>query len=52
MIYRILNAILAEKYTTPAKRIHYSVLDKTKIKKIGDKVPYWRDTLEKILLVS
>ena len=34
-------------YPTPAARPHYSVLDKTKIKKTYDiEVPYWEDSLE------
>ena len=33
-------------YPTPAKRPHYSVLDKTKIKQtLGIEVPYWEDSL-------
>jgi len=33
-------------YPTPAKRPHYSILDKSKIKKTFDiKIPYWRDSL-------
>lgn len=34
-------------YPTPAKRPHYSVLDKTKIKTVyGIEVPYWEESLE------
>ena len=34
-------------YPTPAKRPHYSVLDKTKIKNIyGIEIPYWEDSLQ------
>ena len=34
-------------YPTPAKRPHYSVLDKTKIKQTyGIEVPYWEESLE------
>ena len=34
-------------YPTPAQRPHYSVLDKTKIKKTyGIEVPYWEESLE------
>ncbi len=41
-------------YPTPARRPHYSVLDKTKIKKVyGIEIPYWeeslKDCLEKIV---
>ncbi len=33
-------------YTTPAKRPHYSVLDKTKIKQVyGIEIPYWEESL-------
>ena len=33
-------------YPTPARRPHYSVLDKTKIKKVyGIEVPYWEESL-------
>lgn len=33
-------------FVTKAKRPHYSVLDKTKIKeKLGIEIPYWRDSL-------
>ncbi len=35
-------------YPTPAKRPHFSVLNKTKIKKdFNIEIPYWRDSLEK-----
>lgn len=34
-------------YPTPARRPHYSVLDKTKIKKVyGIEIPYWEDSLK------
>ena len=36
----------SEEYPVPAARPHYSVLDKTKLKKIyGISVPYWEDSL-------
>ena len=36
-----------EEYPTPAKRPHYSVLDKTKIKEIYSiEIPYWMDSLQ------
>ena len=36
-----------EEYPTPAKRPHYSVLDKTKIKNTYHiEIPYWMDSLE------
>jgi len=41
------NAIETAQYPTPAKRPHYSVLNKSKIKnKLGIVVPYWRDSLK------
>ena len=34
-------------YPTPAKRPHYSVLDKTKIKSVyGIEIPYWEESLQ------
>lgn len=37
-------------YPTPAHRPHYSVLDKTKIKKVyGIEIPYWEDSLKDCL---
>ena len=34
-------------YPTPATRPHYSVLDKTKIKKTFDiEIPYWADSVK------
>lgn len=37
-------------YPTPAKRPHYSVLNKSKIKTdFNIKIPYWRDSLEKCI---
>ena len=39
-----------EEYPTLAKRPHYSVLDKTKIKKIyNTEVPYWEDSLKEAM---
>jgi dTDP-4-dehydrorhamnose reductase len=40
------NAIPTSEYPTPAKRPHYSVLDKTKIKQLGVEVPYWKEALK------
>ena len=38
--------ITSEAYPTPAKRPHFSVLDKTKIKtSLNIKIPHWRDSL-------
>ena len=37
-------------YTTPAKRPHYSVLDKTKIKEVYHlEIPYWEESLEECI---
>ncbi|XOV92871.1 MAG: dTDP-4-dehydrorhamnose reductase [Bacteroidota bacterium] len=42
--------ILTEAYPTPAKRPHYSVMDKQKIKSIFDlKIPHWRESLKECL---
>ncbi|MEY8849461.1 dTDP-4-dehydrorhamnose reductase [Psychroserpens sp. XS_ASV72] len=41
------NPIHTEDYPTPAKRPHFSVLDKSKIKKTFNiSIPYWRDSLK------
>ncbi len=41
-----IEAVLSNEFKTRAKRPHYSVLDKSRIKKnFGIKVPYWRDSL-------
>lgn len=40
----------SEAFVTKAKRPHYSVLDKTKIKKtFGLSIPYWRDSLNQCI---
>ena len=40
------NPLHTEEYPTPAKRPHYSVLDKTKIKETYHiEIPYWMDSL-------
>lgn len=42
--------IVSEEFPTPAKRPHYSVLNKSKIRNIFDcKIPYWRDSLKKCI---
>jgi len=47
------NPITSDKYTTLAKRPHYSVLNKDKIKKKYNlSIPYWRDSLERCLHLS
>jgi len=39
-------------YPTPARRPHYSVLDKSKIKRLYDlEILYWKDSLKRCLLV-
>jgi dTDP-4-dehydrorhamnose reductase len=44
------NPLHTEEYPTPAKRPHYSVLDKTKIKNtFGIEVPYWEESLKKCI---
>lgn len=45
-----INPIETYQYPTPAKRPHYSLLNKAKIKKeFGIKIPYWKDSLDKCL---
>lgn len=42
-----LNPIKTEEYPTPAKRPHFSVMDKSKIKNTFNlQIPYWRDSLK------
>ncbi len=42
-----INPINTDQYPTPAKRPHYSVLDKEKIKKAYQlQIPYWRNSLK------
>tara|TARA_R110001592_G_scaffold351175_3_gene648172 strand:+ start:4845 stop:5714 length:870 start_codon:yes stop_codon:yes gene_type:complete len=44
------NPIETKEYPTPAKRPHYSVLNKSKIKKyFGVEIPYWRDSLKECI---
>ena len=44
------NAIETKDYPTPAKRPHYSVLNKAKIKQTYHlAIPYWKDSLKKCL---
>ena len=48
----IINPIETKDYPTPAKRPHYSLLNKSKIKKDFDIIiPYWKDSLDKCLKV-
>jgi dTDP-4-dehydrorhamnose reductase len=45
-----INPIETKDYPTPAKRPHYSVLNKTKIKNdFGIEIPYWKDGLHDCL---
>jgi len=47
-----INPIETVEYPTPAKRPHYSLLNKSKIKKeFGIIVPYWKDSLDECLKV-
>ncbi len=47
-----INPIETFQYPTPASRPHYSLLNKSKIKKDFDIIiPYWKDSLEKCLKV-
>lgn len=44
------NPLHTEEYPTPARRPHYSVLDKTKIKKTYKiEVPHWEESLEECI---
>jgi dTDP-4-dehydrorhamnose reductase len=44
------HPIPSEEYPTPAKRPPYSVLNKSKIKRIFNiEIPYWRDSLAKCI---
>ena len=44
------NPIETKEYPTPAKRPHYSLLNKAKIKKEFDiAIPYWKDSLDECL---
>jgi len=45
------HAIESKDYPTPAKRPHYSVLNKAKIKQTyGVTIPYWKEALQRCLL--
>ena len=48
----IINPIETVEYPTPAKRPHYSILNKSKIKKIYNiEIPYWKDSLSKCIKI-
>jgi len=43
----IVNPVLSDLFPTPAKRPHFSVLNKSKIKdNFGIEIPFWRDSLK------
>ena len=45
------NPIETKAYPTPAKRPHYSLLNRSKIKdKFNITIPYWKDSLDKCLV--
>lgn len=45
-----IEPIETKSYPTPAKRPHYSLLNKTKIKEtFGVEIPYWKDSLDECL---
>jgi len=46
-----MNPIESNQYPTPAKRPAYSVLSKEKIKSVGIKVPYWKESLAQCLSI-
>jgi len=44
------NPVLSDQFPTPAKRPHFSVLNKTKIKETyGIEIPYWSDSLKECI---
>jgi len=46
----VINPIETKDYPTPAKRPHYSLLNKAKIKKeFNITIPYWKDSLTECL---
>jgi len=48
----IINSIETKDYPTPAKRPHYSLLNKSKIKQeFHITIPYWKDSLDECLKV-
>lgn len=45
------NPVLSDQFPTPAKRPHFSVLNKSKIRNnFGIEIPYWRDSLKDCIL--
>jgi len=48
----VINPIETKEYPTPAKRPHYSLLNKSKIKeRFKIEIPFWKDSLDKCLKV-
>ena len=46
----VINPIESSAYPTPAKRPHYSLLNKAKIKEeFNLTIPYWKDSLDECL---
>lgn len=44
------NPVLSDQFPTPAKRPHYSVLNKAKMREtFGVEIPYWKDSLKKCI---
>jgi dTDP-4-dehydrorhamnose reductase len=47
-----INPIETFQYPTPAKRPHFSLLNKSKIKStFGIEIPYWKDSLDECLKI-
>ena len=45
-----LNPILTKDYPTPARRPHFSVMDKSKIKSVFSlTIPHWKDSLKECM---
>ena len=45
-----LNPILTKDYPTPARRPHFSVMDKSKIKSVfGLTIPHWKESLQECM---
>ncbi len=48
----VVNPITTDQYPTAAKRPHYSVMNKEKIKRdLGIEIPHWRESLKKCLIL-
>jgi dTDP-4-dehydrorhamnose reductase len=47
-----INPIETFQYTTPARRPHFSLLNKSKIKStFGIEIPFWKDSLDECLKI-